>query len=215
MGEAVLRGLFCRWRDEHLRLEGAGLAHSRRGLRGQHDAAGAAGGGGGRHHVDNDSGSYWSGESEEDESDQEQTSGYGSRSGSPGSRTCSEGSAGERESATAGSGSLRGSQGLDLDLSVRGAEGGLGGGRGIGDETVLWVAETDLGGHGGVQRTLLQKRVGEFDGREVRAQRTKNEEPVGLYKICCTVQSVLGITCRITCHTHTNTHPKTSFFNAD
>ncbi|CAN0480070.1 unnamed protein product, partial [Ectocarpus sp. 8 AP-2014] len=26
--------------------------------------------------------------------------------------------------------------------------------------------EVDLGGHGGIQRTLLQKRVGEFDGRE-------------------------------------------------
>ncbi|CAM9883203.1 unnamed protein product [Ectocarpus sp. 6 AP-2014] len=31
---------------------------------------------------------------------------------------------------------------------------------------MLWVTEMDLGGHGGIQRTLLQKRVGEFDGRE-------------------------------------------------
>ncbi|CAN0125956.1 unnamed protein product [Pylaiella littoralis] len=31
---------------------------------------------------------------------------------------------------------------------------------------MLWVTETDVGGHGGIQRTLLQKRVGEFDGRE-------------------------------------------------
>lgn len=29
---------------------------------------------------------------------------------------------------------------------------------------MLWVTESDLGG--GIQRTLLQKRVGEFDGRE-------------------------------------------------
>ncbi|CAN0425722.1 unnamed protein product, partial [Ectocarpus fasciculatus] len=31
---------------------------------------------------------------------------------------------------------------------------------------MLWVTEMELGGHGGIQRTLLQKRVGEFDGRE-------------------------------------------------
>lgn len=165
LGEAVLRGLFSRWIEQPFRLNGSGLSQSRRGL--------------GRN------GSYSSGESGEDEDsdDQDHTSTYSSRSGTLRSRTSSEASAGDRGngggSGNGGDGGARskrsggtdhfpGREGLDLDLMNSGSGGGLGGGRGIGDDTVLWVTETDLGGNGGIQRTLLQKRVGEFDGREVR-----------------------------------------------
>lgn len=172
MGEAVLRGLFSRWIEQPFR-DGAGLGHSRRGLRGH-------------------SGTYSSDESgdEEDSDDQEHNSTCSSQSEAARSRSSSEGSAGERGSRgredsgegdgrsarSAGSGSLAGKQGLDLDLGA-GAGAGLGGGRGIGDDTMLWVTETDLGGHGGIQQTLLQKRVEEFDGREVR--RYDSPSPAG------------------------------------
>lgn len=158
LGDAVLRGLFSRWIDQHLRLDGEGMASSRR--------RGVGGGNGG---------AYSSGESDSEDSDRGRGSDYESRSTSPGSGLSSQASAGEREGGgrrggalrQAGSGSIRGNHVLDIDLA--GGGGGLGGGRAIGDDTVLWVTETDLGGSGGLQRTLLQKRVGEFDGREVSA----------------------------------------------
>lgn len=161
-----MRGLFSRWIEGHVRLDGEGTSSSRRGGRGGY------GHGGGERLLDNGS-AYSSGESESEDSDQEQGSDYGSRSASPGSGLSSAASAGDRGVGSGGarqteSGSIRGSHGLDIDLSARGGGGGSGGGRGIGDDTVLWVTETDLGANGGMQRTLLQKRVGEFDGREVR-----------------------------------------------
>lgn len=177
LGEAVLRGLFGRWIEQQRRVaEGRGHAHSRRRL---------GSGGGGRHHQSDASAAgvrrldnginYSSAESEDDDSDQdERESEDGSRSPPRGSRTSSEGlgsgvgvGGGRAESVASqgGSGGLRVSHGFDLDLSGSGAVGTAG--RAIGDDTVLWVTETDLGGNGGVQRTILQKCVGEFDGREV------------------------------------------------
>ena len=157
LGDAALRGLFSRWVDQHLQLHGDG---------------GGGGGGGGRSSFsasrrrDNGGGgggsTYSSGDSDEDsENDDDYES---SRSASTRSAQSSQNSPGPRDgSHRRGSGEngggIRGNHVLDVELA-----GGGGGARAIGDDTMLWVTESDLGG--GIQRTLLQKRVGEFDGRE-------------------------------------------------
>ncbi|CAM9124793.1 unnamed protein product [Scytosiphon promiscuus] len=57
---------------------------------------------------------------------------------------------------------------------------------------MLWVTETDLGG--GIQRTLLQKRVGEFDGRE-------GQDAIPHWVMACVLHGEF----------HTKEQPKVSF----
>ena len=153
LGDAALRGLFSRWVDQHLRLHGDG-------------------GGGGpssssaSRRRDNGGGStYSSGDSDDDDSENDDDY-ESSRSASTRSAHSSQASPGPRDgsnrrgSGESSGGGIRGSHVLDVEL----AAGGGGAGRAIGDDTMLWVTESELGG--GIQRTLLQKRVGEFDGRE-------------------------------------------------
>eukprot|EP00903_Cladosiphon_okamuranus_P010963 g10354.t1 len=152
LGDAVLRGLFSRWVDQYLRLHGDGGAGALFSTSRRRDNGGGS--------------TYSSGESDEDsENDGDYES---SRSASTRSAQSSQASPGPRdgshrrgsgESGGAGGAGFRGSHVLDVELA-----GGGGGGRAIRDDTMLWVTESDVGG--GIQRTLLQKRVGEFDGRE-------------------------------------------------
>lgn len=176
LGDAVLRGLFSRWIDQYIGLDGHGSTPTSRRGASTHGGGGHGNGngGGGARHADNGS-SYSSGDSDSEDSDHGRESDSESRSASPGSGLSSQASEGAGSGTSGGGGvrpagrggSIRSNNVLDSDFASGGGGGG-GSGRAIGDETVLWVTETDLGGNGGMQRTMLQKRVGEFNGREVR-----------------------------------------------
>lgn len=182
LGDAVLRGLFSKWIEQHFRLNG------RTGTCRQHRRSGRSGSSGsgnvnfsgngigeGRH-ADNES-PYSSGdESDSDESYQGDGWEYESSLTSPVSRESSQASAKDGGVRLAGSGSTRPSHGLDGDLSGGDGDGdgcreGIGGqtgsARAIRDDTVVLVTESEISGNEGMQRTLLQKRVCEFDGTEV------------------------------------------------
>lgn len=149
LGEAVLRGLFSRWIERQPGTKS----------RGRNGHVGATSGTDRRlgH------GGVTSSSSDSDGDDDSE---------SPRSRLTSDASSRNRGAGGAGgtsTGHLHANGGLEMGFCSRGnAAAGLGGGRGIGDDTVLWVTETELGGNGGIQRTLLQRRVGDFDGSEVR-----------------------------------------------
>ena len=164
LGDAVLRGLFSRWMEQHLR------SHSNRnGSCRQRGGNGSANG----RNADNGS-AYSSGESDSDD-DSEQGEGWEEESSltSPVSGESSQASARDGGARQTGSGSVRGSNALDVDVAGGGGDSWEGAARGgrtraIREDTVVVVTEGELGGNGGMQRTLLQKRVGEFDGTEVR-----------------------------------------------
>lgn len=214
LGDAVLRGLFSRWVDQYLRLGNCGTPSSRssggggghgRGHSREHSGGGFGGSASGRT-PDNGSGDYSSGDSDSENSDRDRGLGYDSRSASPGSGLSSRASEGggrggvDDGARRAGSGSIRGNHVLGIDLVGGGGE--RRGGRAIGDDTVLWVTETDGGGSGGLQRTILHKRVGEFDGREVSydvrgARRATATTSAAVLLYCCD-----DVMLRLFCTTH-------------
>lgn len=182
LGDAVLRGLFSKWIEQHFRLN-----NGRSGACRQYRRSGRSGSGSGdinfngigdERHADNES-PYSSGD-ESDSDDSDQGDGWECESSltSPVSRESSQTSAKDGGVRQAGSGSTRPSNGLDVELSAGDGDGsreGLGeqtgNVRAIRDDTVVLVTESEISGNEGMQRTLLQKRVCEFDGTEVCKQR--------------------------------------------
>lgn len=184
LGDAVLRGLFSKWIEQHFRLNNGRSGACRQYRRSGRSVSSGSGnvnfnGTGDERHADNES-PYSSGD--ESDSDSEQGDGweYESSLTSPVSRESSQTSAKDGGVRQAGSGNTRPSHGLDVDMSASGASrdgdgsregvgGQTGSVRAIRDDTVVLVTENDISGNEGMQRTLLQKRVCEFDGTEVQA----------------------------------------------
>lgn len=189
LGDAALRGLFSRWVDQHLRLHGeggiggAGGAPPSSGYRRRDNGAGGSGG------------TYSSGDSDGGDSEEEDESdSHGCDNESWSASTRSGHSSQASPGGTRDSGGVRRRRGSGGSGSVGG--GGGGNGRAIGDDTMLWVTETDVGG-GGIQRTLLQKRVGEFDGRE-------GQDAIPHWVMACVLHGEF----------HTKDQPKVAFFLA-
>ena len=163
LGDAVLLGSFSRWMEQCLHFHSKCIGSCR-----QRGGNGSANG----RNADNGS-AHSSGETDSDD-DSEQGDGWEDESSltSSVSGESSQASAGDGGARQTGSGILRVSNALDLDLAGDGSNSWEGAARGgdtcaIREDTVVAVTEGELGGNGGMQRTLLQKRVGEFDGTEV------------------------------------------------